>query len=87
MWDFTDIRDPQPIEYPAVTADSSSVWFVDFYGDGGYLIGVDTGGRARLWDLDTQHTITRICEVTRSLMNRRVWEDHMLELPYDPPCE
>lgn len=55
--------------------------------DGHY---VATGGHdaaIRLWDLDVDHVIARICAATRDVLTPARWSRHIPQLSYESPCE
>ncbi|MVU77650.1 hypothetical protein GPX89_10405 [Nocardia sp. ET3-3] len=84
LWDFTD-RD-HPSELATLTPTSG-------YADGSTLAPGDNllaaltaDGTFALWDLDTQHAIDRICEVTGTFWTEDLWKQYLPSLPYHPYC-
>ncbi|RBO88817.1 WD40 repeat domain-containing protein [Nocardia puris] len=53
-------------------------------GSDGLLISGDT---LHLWDLNVDTVIARICDVTGDLLTPEIWQRHLPDLPYAPPCD
>lgn len=48
-----------------------------------------TTGRAftaLMWDMNVDHAVARICGATRGVLTREIWQQHLPQVPYDPPC-
>ncbi|WP_373312011.1 WD40 repeat domain-containing protein [Streptomyces aurantiogriseus] len=43
-------------------------------------------GTVRLWGIDVDRAVARICDVTRTTLNRQQWLEPIPGLPFDPPC-
>ncbi len=85
LWDLTDRTRPQqigdPLEPPREDNDD---WTAQFLPHGNHL--VISGGGLRVWDLDVSRAIDRICDVTGALLTEDLWQRHLPQLPYHPPC-
>lgn len=52
-----------------------------------HMLGVSSGtDTVRLWDLDTDEAIRRICSSTRGVLTPEKWHEYLPRLSYDPPC-
>lgn len=40
----------------------------------------------RLWNLDVEYAIQRICATTRGVLTPDLWHQHLPQIPYEPPC-
>ena len=86
LWNLTDRRHPTGTRHVLIRADTARPGPVAFLPDGHHLIGTGADGRARLWDLDTESAVARICDITRTTLTPEVWREHIPNLPYGPPC-
>nr|WP_240963149.1 hypothetical protein [Antrihabitans stalactiti] len=86
LWDISDRSRPKPIGQ-SITAQTGSRQDVEFDPAGGFLASIGAQGALRLWDLDEQRVIDRICTVTKGQWTVQLWDEHLGQLPYDPPCE
>ncbi|WP_431955866.1 hypothetical protein [Nocardia lijiangensis] len=84
LWDFTDRARPRQIGAPITPPREGEFWSARFLPHGNHL--VLSGGGLRVWDLDVSHSIDRICDVTGSLLTEDLWQRHLPQLPYQPPC-
>ncbi|MEV0033706.1 AAA family ATPase [Nocardia sp. NPDC050793] len=84
LWDFTDRTQPQQVGAPITPTREGDTWTAQFLPHGNHL--VISGGGLRVWDLDVSHAIDRICDVTGSLLTEDIWQRHLPQLPYRPPC-
>ncbi|MET8775608.1 AAA family ATPase [Nocardia sp. NPDC004654] len=85
LWDFTDRAQPQQFGDPLIPLrEDDDDWTAQFLPHGNHL--VISGGGLRVWDLDVSHSIDRICDVTGSLLTEDLWQRHLPQLPYQPPC-
>jgi WD40 repeat protein len=57
-----------------------------FSPDGHTLAIAQDNGTVQLWETDASRAINRICHATGSTLTRQQWQQHIPELPYDPPC-
>ncbi|WMD09811.1 hypothetical protein [Streptomyces sp. FXY-T5] len=53
-----------------------------------HMLGVSSGADTiRLWDLDVDTAVRRICSMTRGVLTQDTWREYLPRLSYDPPCE
>ncbi|WP_435593185.1 NACHT and WD repeat domain-containing protein [Nocardia sp. bgisy118] len=84
LWDLTDHANPRQVGAPIAPPRDGENWTAQFLPHGNHL--VISGGGLRVWDLDISHAIDRICNVTGSLLTEDLWQRHLPQLPYRPPC-
>ncbi|TQM28656.1 NACHT and WD repeat domain-containing protein [Nocardia bhagyanarayanae] len=84
LWDLTDRAHPRQIGDPLTPPREEADWTAQFLPHGNHL--VISGGGLRVWDLDASRAIDRICDVTGSLLTEDLWQRHLPQLPYQPPC-
>ncbi|MFJ9853450.1 hypothetical protein [Streptomyces sp. NPDC101150] len=85
LWNVTDPAAVAPLG-ESMTAHAKAGHFLSFSPDGRFL-GVASGADiVRLWDLNADHTITRVCSLTRGVLTPQVWQEHLPNLAYEPPC-
>ncbi|MGV9820355.1 NACHT and WD repeat domain-containing protein [Nocardia xishanensis] len=85
LWDFSDRTRPRQIGDPlTLPREGDDDWTAQFLPHGNHL--VISGGGLRVWDLDVSRSIDRICDVTGSLLTEDLWQRHLPQLPYRPPC-
>ncbi|MEU6471687.1 hypothetical protein ABZ927_29290 [Streptomyces massasporeus] len=52
------------------------------------MLGVSSGADTiRLWDLDVDTAVRRICSMTRGVLTQDTWREYLPRLSYDPPCD
>lgn len=52
------------------------------------MLGVSSGAdTVRLWNLDVDEAISRICATTRGVLTADKWHEYLPRLSYEPPCE
>ena len=94
LWNVTDPAHPsqvgQPLSGPAGDPIYSGpvgdpVYSVAFSPDG-HTVATGNHDAARLWDLDIDHAIDRICATTSGNLTPQRWVLYLSPLPYDPPC-
>ncbi len=84
LWNMTDRAVPQQIGDPLTPPRENDDWTAQFLPYGNHL--VISGGSPRVWDLDVSPAIDRICDTTGNLLTEDVWQRHLPQLPYQPPC-
>ncbi|MFF7735198.1 AAA family ATPase [Streptomyces sp. NPDC007984] len=53
-----------------------------------HMLGVSSGSDTiRLWDLDVDTAVRRICSMTRGVLTPDTWREYLPRLDYDPPCD
>ena len=51
------------------------------------MLGVSSGtDTVRLWNLDVDQAIRRVCATTRGVLTRERWDEYLPRLSYEPPC-
>ncbi|MFI8166905.1 hypothetical protein ACIGAN_11145 [Streptomyces sp. NPDC085931] len=52
-----------------------------------HMLGVSSGADTiRIWDLDVDRAVDRICSMTRNVLTPDTWRAYLSRLSYDPPC-
>ncbi|MGC9440095.1 hypothetical protein [Streptomyces sp. WG5] len=52
------------------------------------MLGVSSGtDTVRLWNLDVDDAIDRICSTTRGVLTKEKWHEYLPRLSYEPPCD
>lgn len=53
-----------------------------------HMLGVSSGAdTVRLWNLDVDEAIRRICSTTRGVLTPAKWHEYLPRLSYEPPCD
>jgi hypothetical protein len=53
-----------------------------------HMLGVSSGADTiRIWDLDVDRAVDRICAMTRGVLTPDTWRAYLSRLSYDPPCD
>ncbi|MFE1249108.1 hypothetical protein [Streptomyces sp. NPDC058766] len=85
LWNVSD-----PSHATAIGASMShSARTGDFlaFGPGSHMLGVSSGADTiRIWDLDVEQAVRRICASTRGVLTPDTWRAYLPRLSYDPPC-
>ncbi|GLY66163.1 NACHT and WD repeat domain-containing protein [Amycolatopsis taiwanensis] len=86
LWDVSDPATAVSYGLPLSVGSSNTTVSVAFGADGTTM--ATTGGAytALLWDVDVNHAIARICGAARGVLTREIWQQHLPQVPYDPPC-
>ncbi|MFE5021772.1 hypothetical protein ACFRAO_00195 [Streptomyces sp. NPDC056656] len=85
LWDLTDPT--KPIPPPQTLASVGGVGSVAFSPDGQTLATHGSEQPTRLWDMNIDHAIGRICGVTRKTLTPEEWRRNIGNIvPYHPPC-
>ncbi|MFI5777474.1 hypothetical protein [Nocardia sp. NPDC051570] len=86
LWDISDPAHPRsPIEL-SVMPSTAAKRKVKFDGTGEYLVVSGYNQGLLMWDLNSDHMIGRICDVTRTVMTPESWAQVLPSLPYQAPC-
>ncbi|WP_405489412.1 NACHT and WD repeat domain-containing protein [Nocardia sp. NBC_00511] len=85
LWDFSDRSHPRTIGSP-LTDSGDDITTAAFLPGTHTLVGVGIHGAIRIWDLDEQHAIDRVCAVTGAHWTEDLWHHYLPQLPYNPPC-
>jgi WD40 repeat protein len=92
LWDVTDLAHPQgPTTLIRPAAGSSGIGSITFSPNnhvlatsGTRLVASNQG--VHLWDTDTSHVATRICELAWPIITPNEWNQYLPDIPYQPPC-
>jgi WD40 repeat protein len=84
LWDVTDPAHPRLLSQP-LTGGTGPVDSVTFSTDGRMLASGNLDGTIRLWNLDIQYAIDRICATAGGLTPQQ-WNQYINQLPYKASC-
>ena len=85
LWNVTDPRHATAVG--ALTGHTGPILSVAFTPDSHTLASSGQDNVIRLWDLNLDHTIRRICATTRNTLTRQQWDLYVSpQLRYAPPC-
>ncbi|MGX1806433.1 WD40 repeat domain-containing protein [Nocardia sp. NPDC055321] len=86
IWDFASPAHPTRA---AVLSEIGRLhWNATLHPNGTLIAAGGENGAVRLWDLNEQHAIDRICSVTGGMWTPELWSRHLPnDLAYSPPCE
>ncbi|HKN98658.1 MAG TPA: hypothetical protein VJX10_16180 [Pseudonocardiaceae bacterium] len=85
LWRVTD-RAALLGHLPAAATTDAGTGMVAFTGAHAF-VSSDVDGDVRLWDLDVDHAIRRICAISADSLTRQQWSRYLpRQLAYRPPC-
>jgi WD40 repeat protein len=94
LWDVRHPELPRGIGQP-LTGHRTNIISIDYSADGGLLVSAGFAGAnpvgmpgvstVRVWNLDADENVRRICATTPSITPEQ-WREHVPGLEYDPPC-
>ena len=85
LWDSADPAGPVPAP-EALSSHTGAVEAIGFSPDGRTLATGSDDNTIMLWDLDVEHSVQRICAITRGALTKPQWQQILPRLPYSPPC-
>ncbi|GGR84190.1 hypothetical protein GCM10010252_23650 [Streptomyces aureoverticillatus] len=86
LWDVASPAQASPIGQ-SMSPNAKTGGFLSFR-PRSHVLGVSSGAdTVRLWNLDTDEAISRICSTTRGVLTREKWREYLPRLSYAPPCE
>jgi WD40 repeat protein len=85
LWDTSSPSRPQPTGQ-SLTGYNSWITSLTFSPDGTTLISGSEDDTVRLWDLNVNDAIARICSTTGNVLTPQQRRTYIPELPYKPPC-
>jgi WD40 repeat protein/energy-coupling factor transporter ATP-binding protein EcfA2 len=86
LWDVTDPARAAEYGDPLSGGSHGTANAVAFGRTRNTLATTSDSDSARLWDLDIEHAVRRICGATGGTLTPQRWQQHLPQLPYDPPC-
>ncbi|WP_329148495.1 AAA family ATPase [Streptomyces sp. NBC_01456] len=85
LWNVTRPSRAAPLG-PSMSPDAKTGSFLSF-SPTTHLLGVSSGADSvRLWDLDSDEAIRRICSTTRGVLTPEKWHEYLPRLSYAPLC-
>jgi WD40 repeat protein/energy-coupling factor transporter ATP-binding protein EcfA2 len=86
QWDVSDPAKPVPLGLSVVQRNLSNDVAAYLPGTDYIVYTTSPDSAVRTMDLNVDHAVSRICEDTRSVLTESVWNLHLPQLPYTPPC-
>ncbi|GAA3436054.1 AAA family ATPase [Kutzneria kofuensis] len=87
MWDVSDPAKPVAMGLSVVQRNLASDAAAYLPGTDYIVYTTNSDSAVRTMDLDVDHAVDRICSATRNVLTQSVWNLHLPQLPYDPPCK
>ncbi|MGI5426977.1 hypothetical protein [Streptomyces sp. CA-179760] len=85
LWNVSDPAEATAIGH-SMSPNAKTGNFLAFSPDR-HLLGVSSGADSvRLWNLDTDEAVRRICSMTRGVLTPDTWRAYLPRLSYDAPC-
>ncbi|MEU0168754.1 hypothetical protein ABZ214_25410 [Streptomyces iakyrus] len=86
LWNVSDPAHATAIG-PSMSPNAKTGTFLAFSPNSD-MLGVSSGADTiRLWDLDVDTAVRRICSMTRGVLTPDTWREYLPRLSYDPPCD
>ncbi|MFF8937760.1 hypothetical protein ACF08O_24035 [Streptomyces paradoxus] len=86
LWNVSDPAHATAIG-PSMSPNAKTGTFLAF-SPNSHMLGVSSGADTiRLWDLDVDAAVRRICSLTRGVLTPDTWREYLPRLSYDPPCD
>jgi WD40 repeat protein len=83
LWNVADPANARPVGPSLASGDRVNA--IAFSPDGRTLAGASSDGITRLWNLNVQYAIGRICAAAGDLTPQQ-WHTYLSQLPYQPAC-
>ncbi|MFF5984886.1 hypothetical protein ACFY78_39200 [Streptomyces olindensis] len=85
LWDVSDPAGATAIGQ-SMSPDTKTGNYLSF-SPAGHTIAVSSGADTiRIWNLDVDPAVRRICSLTRGVLTPDTWSEYLPRLSYDPPC-
>ncbi|MGV9409072.1 WD40 repeat domain-containing protein [Nocardia sp. NPDC003693] len=86
LWDFSDPA--HPVRGGTLAEAGAHPWKATVHPDGSHIAAGSDDSGIRLWDLDEEHAIDRICAATGDMWTEELWQRYLpADRPFDPPCD
>lgn len=87
VWDTSTISAPVQAAILPSAIGTASADMVAFSPDGRFLVTGYHDGTLSIWDTDLADLASRLCRDTGPAISRSEWNQVLLGLPYNPPCQ
>lgn len=85
LWNVEDPAHPFYLGQQ-IAGDWAAEPLAQFSPHGSVLATGNADGIVRLWDLDVQHEISRICTATRGVLTPALWQERLSQMDFRDPC-
>lgn len=86
VWLF-DISDPgRPVRHATLNPDIGQLNSLAFHPGGEFLAVTSVPGVVRLWQLDEEQVISRVCANVGEPITEQQWRTHLADVEYQRPC-